>query len=350
MDSIKKATLNIPTLDGPNWGIYATLLQAAARILDCWDIIKGEILSAAGVTPITFDRLEYPTTQLFPDAKDLAAAKVAWNKKNAQALGLIQTMIAPALWQNYVTFGRAHLLWAQLETDFGRVGGASTYLQLVNMVKIEFTDSTELLPQIQQFLENYNRIMSNGHSKLSEDLATFMFCSSLPSSYEQTARQYLDGISAITNYKIQDIIARVLQEESRRKAQSVQTGSSINKFSTVKNYGQKCAKCGKTNHSTQNHWLGGKNPNKSSGAQNTSQKRFKKAMDKGKSKAMASTSANVLDMGEILELSIVNMNNIDFSCYNQSETVEWFLDSGSTEHITPVKSDFVQYREFAQPL
>ena len=60
-------------------------------------------------------------------------------------------------------------------------------------------------------------------------------------------------------------------------------------------------------------------------------------------------SANVLDMGNILELSIVTMNNIDFSCYDQSETVEWFLDSRSTEHITPVKSDFVQYREFAQP-
>ena len=143
-----------------------------------------------------------------------------------------------ALWINYTSFGRAHLLWAQLEADFGKAGGASTYLQMVNMVKIEFTDSTELLLQIQQFLENYNRITLNGHSKLSKDLATFTFCSSLPSSYEQTTQQYLDGITAITNYKIQDIVARVLQEESRRKAQSVQTGTSINKFSTVKNLGQ----------------------------------------------------------------------------------------------------------------
>ena len=102
-------------------------------------------------------------------------------------MGLIQTMKAPALWINYVSFGKGHLLWATLESDFGQVGGASTYLQMVNMVKLKFTDSTELLPQIQQFLENYNRIMSNGHSKLSEDLATFMFCSSLPTSYEQTA-------------------------------------------------------------------------------------------------------------------------------------------------------------------
>ena len=101
-----------------------------------------------------------------------------------------------------------HIFYGQkLELDFGQVGGASTYIQMVNMVKLEFTDLTELLLQIQQFLENYNRIMSNSHSKLSKDLATFMFCSSLPASYKQTAQQYLDGITAISNYKIQDIIA-----------------------------------------------------------------------------------------------------------------------------------------------
>ena len=31
-----------------------------------------------------------------------------------------------------------------------------------------------------------------------------------------------------------------------------------------------------------------------------------------------------------------------------SEKVEWFLDSGCTDHITPSKSDFVQYWELGQ--
>ena len=73
-----------------------------------------------------------------------------------------------------------------------------------------------------------------------------------------------------------------------------------------------------------------------------------KGKDKGKAKVTVPVSANVLTMNEIPELSIVSMKSINFSCYNWSETVEWFLDSGSTEHITPFKSDFVQYREFAQ--
>ena len=90
---------------------------------------------------------------------------------------------------------------------FNAMRGEQTYLQLVNMVKIQFTDSMDLLPQNQKFQDNYNLIMSNGHSTLSEDLATFLFCLSLLDSYELTARQYLDNITIIANYKILDIIA-----------------------------------------------------------------------------------------------------------------------------------------------
>ena len=89
--------------------------------------------------------------------------------------------------------------------------GGTTYLQLVNMVKIQFTDSMDLLPQIQEFQDNHAWIMSNGHSQLSKDLVIFMFCSSLPDSYEVTTQQYLDNITNIANYKIMDIIAQVLQ-------------------------------------------------------------------------------------------------------------------------------------------
>ena len=185
-----------------------------------------------------------------------------WEKKNAQALGLIQATVSHVIWQKHQTLGTAKEVLNTLETKYGKAGGAQTYLQLVNMVKIQFTDSTDLLPQIQNYQDNYNLITLNGHSTLSEDLATFLFCSSVPDSYELTAWQYLNNILSIANYKLTDIIAWVLQEENRWKAMSLGQGSSLNKFSTTKNLGQKCAKCGKTNHTMQNHWPGGKNPNK----------------------------------------------------------------------------------------
>ena len=119
----------------------------------------------------------------------------------------------------------------------------------------------------------------------------------------------------------------------------------------MKNIGQKCAKCGKTNHTTQNHWPGGKCPQKGKGQKlqkslNSSGK--KKTDKKGKGKEKAQMSANVLDVPELAQLSIQSKESIDFSCYNTSEEVEWFLDSGCTDHIIPRKSKFVQYTELGQ--
>ena len=51
---------------------------------------------------------------------------------------------------------------------------------------------------------------------------------------------------------------------------------------------------------------------------------------------------------EIGELSITSSESINISCHDTSETVEWFLDSGCTDYITPRKSNFIQYRELGQ--
>ena len=174
MDVIK---LNIPTLDGPNWGEYVTHLQASFQIFDCYDVVKGEVLTP---TPnLTYDLLVKPTVPpQGASATDLAAyqtTKAVWNKKNGQALGLMQTTVLSVIWQDYNHISVAKDLFDALEAAFGKAGGALTYLELVNMVKIQFTDLTDFLSQIQQFQDNYNRITSNGHSRLSEDLATFMF-------------------------------------------------------------------------------------------------------------------------------------------------------------------------------
>ena len=141
---------------------------------------------------LTRDLLAKPTppgtTASAAEVATYTAAKTLWDQKNSQGLGLIQATITNVIWQRYETLPTAKQILDGLEAEFGAAGGAQTYLQLVNMVKIHITDATDLLPQIQNFQDNYNLIMSNGHSKLSEDLATFLFCSSLPELYESTAR------------------------------------------------------------------------------------------------------------------------------------------------------------------
>ena len=132
-------------------------------------------------------------------------------------------------------------------------------------------------------------------------------------------------------------------------------GSSLNKFSMVKNFGSKCAKCGKSTHSTQNHWLWGICPQKGKGnptlkASISSRSGYKKRSDKkGKGKEKGKESLNVLSIIELPEVNTFSSQSIDFSHYVKGEVVEWLLDSGCTEHVTPVRSDLHNYKEFDPP-
>ena len=107
--NVKK--LNIPTLDGPNWGTYSTHLQAAARILGYWELIKGEALRT---NPQTYNLLKKPTTGTtgisHPDPKDYTTAKREWSKRNVGALGLIQATTLPVIWQDLLSYSKAHQL------------------------------------------------------------------------------------------------------------------------------------------------------------------------------------------------------------------------------------------------
>ena len=69
---------------------------------------------------------------------------------------------------------------------------------------------------------------------------------------------------------------------------------------------------------------------------------------KGKGKEKAQSSANILTVPEIAVLDTQTAQSIDFSCYEMSEKVEWCLDSGCTDHISPNKSDFIQYWALGQ--
>ena len=118
------------------------------------------------------------------------------------------------------------------------------------------------------------------------------------------------------------------------------SGLALNKFSTVK----------KSNQNTHNHWPVEKHPQKGKGHQTPKTSGFsgnKKKWDKkGKSKEKAKESLNVLSIVEVPELSTFHSESNDFSCYVKGGVVEWLLDSGCTEHVTPVKSDLHSYREF----
>ena len=228
------------------------------------------------------------------------------------------------------------------------------------MIKQTFTNSTDLLSQIQKFQENYQCMLSNGHSTITEDLVVFMFCSTLPDSYQDTAHQYLDNIDDITKYKLQLIIDRVIQEESRRKARNANdsgSSSTIHKFSTTKKYKKHCAKCGKNNHNTKDHWdmppqRQGSGLGSGGGSKKKSGQQRKKGGSSTKGKKLAAGQKQITD-GWIIVLKIVDVpksdfssESINFSCYVQKEMSEWLMNLGCSKHVTSHITDYIEYTPF----
>ena len=128
---------HIPQLIGPNWGPWYERIQSTARIINIWDAMRGNVIST---NPTVWDLLTKPTpltgTYMATELATYNATKILWDQKNSQGLGLIQDTITNVIWQGYENLPSAEEILEGLETEFGAVGGAQTYLQLVNMVKI----------------------------------------------------------------------------------------------------------------------------------------------------------------------------------------------------------------------
>ena len=247
-------------------------------------------------------------------------------------------------------------------------GPLPTYLQVVSLFKVHMTDSSPLLPQIQAFQENYTWILANGHSKLSEDIATFIFCSSLPTSYQDLASQYLISIEDITKYELQKIIAQVIEEESWCKARTntVASGLWIHKFAQINKYNKHCDKCGRNNHNTVDHWdtppnrtgkgkapqRGNKKPKNNNLSRGKDEKGKGKAPQHGQQKQIANVKQiHITDLpNDNFEADYISdCESIDFSWYVLRENSEWLIDSGCNRHVTSHLDDYVSYQQFSRP-
>ena len=125
----------IPTLNGPNFGLWLDHIQSTTRILDIWDGMRGDII--AGSNPPARDLLTKPSPPAQNAAADVVATytsnKATWSKKSAQGLGIIQATVSNVIWQKHQSLPTSKEVLDALEAKFGKAGGAQTYLQLVNM-------------------------------------------------------------------------------------------------------------------------------------------------------------------------------------------------------------------------
>ena len=155
----------------------------------------------------------------------------------------------------------------------------------------------------------------------------------------------------------------MIQEESRRKAQNANASgslSTINKFSMMKKYKKHCAKCGKNNHNTKDHWdtppqrQGGGSGSGGGSKKKSGQQRKKRGSSaKGKKpvagqKQIMDRCINVLKIVDVPE-SDFSSESINFSCYVQKDMSKWLMDLGCSKHVTSHITNYIKYTPFNSP-
>ena len=86
--------------------------------------MRGNVIST---NPTVRDLLMKPTpltsTYTATELATYNAAKILWDQKNSQGLGLIQATITNVIWQRYENLLSAKEILDGLETEFGAAGG-----------------------------------------------------------------------------------------------------------------------------------------------------------------------------------------------------------------------------------
>ena len=127
----------------------------------------------------------------------------------------------------------------------------------------------------------------------------------------------------------------------------------------TKKYEKHCAKCGKNNHSTKDHWdtppqrQGGGSGGGGSKKKSGQQKKKGGSSMKGKKpaagqKQITDGHINVLKIVDVLE-SDFSSESINFSCYVQNEMSEWLMDSGCSKHVMSHIANYIEYTPFDSP-
>lgn len=345
-DPTKLAMTNLIQFDGTNWNEFAPPMKAYMQYQGVWLLVKGYGTNAGLSRP--------------PDSKAEDQAK--WDEKNDKALGILYLYIRPHLL--HIIDGKASIAdaWKELEDTFkkpGAVGAFVYFQQLFNMVLDEHKALRPQLDAMQQFA---TRVTSDGIT-IAENLLALLMVNSLPRSYQVLGSTILATVTDVSALKPGDVITRVVEEESRRTANKQQ--HSVARLNPLD---RKCEKCGKTNHTTEQHWPDGRRPTKSNNnnqqsssgnqshqnfGQNNGQRGGKGNKKKGKGQAHNVETNNSAQHIDILSIPTVPETALEkstsVSVYALSATSSWIMDTGCTAHITPHKSNFQFYREFPEP-
>lgn len=336
---------SLPTLDGTNYRVWADQIKNFSRYSGVWYLIEGH--GSTGTT-------KQPGTAV-PSSG--AEAIAAWWEKNDKLLGIIAMHVTPNL-QHYIAEKYTALeAWDALRDTFEKPGAVGAFVEFQTLFNSRLSDNSPMGPQIDAMIEAAARVTAAGID-VKDQLLGLLLVNAMPKSYQTITSTILATVADVTKLTYTDIRPKILEEEQRRVANKTQ----LTKVSKVPQYNKHCDKCGKNNHSTEQHrddWKPRSSSGSGSGSAGTSTGNGKgngkkdRGKGKGKAKDNAGTTTEKAAHLDILNVPSVSTTSseesIAVSAYVMRDKVLWMIDSGCTSHVTNNKRDFIHYHEFEIP-
>ena len=303
---------SLEMLTGQNWTTWSGTLSAILQLNDI-DCILVYDHNPTGV-----------------DAED-------WTTVQKKAKAYLQLYSQPDVFSTVasdVDFPTFKEKFDRLKETYGGVGSTAVFNLWIELTQARLDDSSPLAPQLAKLNEARVKL-SNASMGVSDIQYCLILLNALPKSYEVVASTLLASGPA-TALKFSEITARILNEEGRKSGPS----SSLNALSAPVKSGKKkkkdhadltCHYCKKKGHIQ---------PDCRKKKKDDAEKK-KKEEEGGAESSKKAANSHVL-VPTTASIEEVDDNELSVGLY-AAERARWMMDSGATHHMSPFRSDFVDY-------
>jgi len=234
----------IPHLSGPNYSVWAPVMEAYLSSQGQW-----RILFRAAPQP------EYPThTVIKQDEKgkdisvtepDTSADPIneetveKWEDTNSQARGNINLRLHSAIVYKYKHIYDAGILWSTLKAEFGSPGITATYKEFKAAIELTIPENSDPSLTVNKLIGHFAR-MEEAKCPFPEHLRCLIFLTKLPSNMNSLAQLITqkDDLSKLKMEEIRHMVTLAWEQSpSNKKGGPFGGQAQAKKISAVKRQG-----------------------------------------------------------------------------------------------------------------
>nr|AAZ28935.1 polyprotein [Phanerochaete chrysosporium RP-78] len=301
-------------------------LQGSENIAP-WKVKIMDILTSLGLEDtITSDPPQAPEDADKATLIQHEKAKAEFKRRSLQALSHIRLRVSDAVLVYISAATTAKEAWDTLMQTFQPSGMYSYILAYRKFYQTRCPDGGDIpehLGQMRRLRDEIHTIA--GTARISDREFAFALLISLPDSWDQ----FIQAIDATAdNLTSAQVIARILQEDKRRKEREGAKGDSALLAKSKKKARPRCHNCGKQGHLKKDCWA--------SGGGAADKPKANDAVD-GEFGFIAAEGQNSADPEPDIEKALSALD----------ESRLWYADSGATTHVANARELFHKYQPTA---